>query len=145
MCPGWEGHVLIMKDQAFCGAAGGPGGGEQSESSSKEEKPGRFLCGWGVFHGEVGLAGELREGGGAARGWGFRSQEESPWQGTLGGPPVEEGGKGRAGFGGRNCGSCASGFSLEEVHTHVQEEGAEGGLVVLLGIRVTPSLDQEQG
>ena len=64
-----------MKDQAFCGAAGGPGGGEQSESSSKEEKPGRFLCGWGVFHGEVGLAGELREGGGADRGWGFRSQE----------------------------------------------------------------------
>ena len=59
--------------------------------------------------------------------------------------PLEVGGKGRAGFGGRNCGGCASGFSLEEVHTHVQEEGAEGGLVVLLGIRVTISLDQEQG
>ena len=29
--------------------------------------------------------------------------------------------------------------------TDVKEEGVEGGLVVLLGIRVTPSLDQEQG
>ena len=36
-------------------------GGEQSESSSKEKKPGRCLCGWGVFHREGGLAGELRE------------------------------------------------------------------------------------
>lgn len=40
---------------------------------------------------------------------------------------------------------CASGFSLEEVHTDVQEEGAEAGFVVLLGIRVTLSLDWEQG
>ena len=37
------------------------------------------------------------------------------------------------GFGGRNCGGGASGFSLEEVRTDVQGEGAEGALLFSWG------------
>lgn len=64
--------------------------------------------------------------------------------GDTGGLPNRERRQGQGwGLVAGTAGGCASGFSLEEVHTDVQEEGAEGGFVVLLGIRVTPSLDQE--
>lgn len=132
----------VLERSGFQRAAGGPGDVEQRELIKGGET-------WvfSMWLGSIPRRGwtcrRAKRGAGAARGWGFQSQEEAPWQGTLRGPLVEKKARAGLGFGGRNCrGLC---FRFLPVHTDVQEEGAEAGFVVLLGIRVTLESDLSWG
>lgn len=134
-------HAVLEKACFLRCAAGGPGDGSRVRAHQRRRNLGVFYVA-GEYSRRGWTCRRAKRGCRCCQRVGLPKPGEGFPAGTLRGPLVEKG-KGGAGVCSRNCrGLC---FRFLPVHTDVQEEGAEAGFVVLLGIRVTLSPDWEQG